>query len=70
MVVLRSCSRMPLQDLLALTAALLVCCCSALQRPLVLPLGTSDFEQKTQAATGQTTGVWCALDTCKSESAD
>lgn len=54
--------RMLLHGLLALTTALLACCCSALQRPSVLPLLASDFEQKTQAATGQTTGVWCAQD--------
>ena len=44
---------------LALATVLLLCSVAA-QRPLVLPLVTSDFEQKTQAATGQTTGVWCS----------
>lgn len=31
------------------------------QPPAVIRLKDSDFEQKTQAATGQTTGTWYAL---------
>ena len=43
---------------LAALLALLAIGCTA-QRPAVTHLTTADFEHKTQAATGQTTGIWC-----------
>ncbi|KAK9842604.1 hypothetical protein WJX81_008536 [Elliptochloris bilobata] len=44
----------------AISVALLLICCVA-ARPVVVPLATKDFEHQTQAATGQTTGVWYIL---------